>query len=350
MKIYFLILFIYNFGSIFLYEIIYDIDFSKEYVYRNLFTEYCHFRLKIENTNNINIKLKVPKDAEVDYRIGFAFFSNYPTDEQIVSSYYSRYFITEYSKSGDASYDEYIYSFNIVIDNVNYIDILLIINTKFDYLSIKVFSEPKKIQNNLYNISYNNIYELNNTSLINNEERGFLFKLKIDNEESGIIKIKINKEAYPDREMELEIAGYIEEPITQEDFVQKYINETILNLDSKYTDEKYSTYIYLYEKIENAKYLVIAVSFKKNMKYFSISIGPRNPDEQGRKSNEKGTSQDNKNLNESTISTPLIILLVVLYTFVILFVFYFILRKCGYSRKYNLSSQIIQDFSLQPKN
>ena len=354
MKKYFFVVFFYNFVSIFLFDDIYDINFSNEYVYRNLFTEYCHFRMKIEDIFNLKIKLTIPKGANVNYNIGFTGFSSYPDDDQIISSYDSHYFFTEYIKLSDSSYDKYIYSFS-VNDIARYIDILLVINSKFDYLSIKVFPEPSIIKYALYNISYNNIYELNNTGLINNEG-GFLFKLKNDNEENGIIKLNIDKRAYPDKEMELEIFGYEEEPITREDLAYNYLKELKLKLDSKYTDEKYSKYGYLYEKIEKAKYLVIAVSIKKNMNYFSIHIGPRNSDEQGGKSEkegkseEKGASKDNNNYNESTISTPLIILLLVLYTIVILFVFYFILRKLGYSRKDNISSHMIQDFNLQQKN
>ena len=189
-------------------------------------------------------------------------------------------------------------------------------------------------------MTYNDTYELNNTELINNEGV-FLFKLKIDNEENGIIKLKIDKEAYPDKEMEIIIVGFIEEPTI--DILEKisyYLNMTTLKLDSKYTDEKYSTYVYLYEKIENAKYFVIAVKIEKQMNYFSIYIGPRKSDEQP------------QNLNESNslLLILLIILFVVLYTIIILLVFYFILKKCKCCKKDDLSNQITQDFNIQPEN
>ena len=71
-------------------------------------------------------------------------------------------------------------------------------------MSISVNYESPKVIPDLKKLTYNDIYELNNTELINNEGV-FLFKLKIDNEENGIIKLKIDKEAYPDKEMEIYI-------------------------------------------------------------------------------------------------------------------------------------------------
>ena len=203
-----------------------------------------------------------------------------------------------------------------------------------------------KLNNILYMIFHKNIYELNNTELRKNEKTIF-FKLKIDNLENGIVKLKINKEVYPDKEMEIIMAGFIEEPNTRINNY-KFIKE--LQLDSKYTDEKYSTYEYLYENINNIKYIIIGVNIEKQMNYFSIYIGPKKSDEEGTSPNNNDNNQNQK-LNESNnISVPLIILFVVLYTIIILLVFYFILRKCGYSKKDNSSNKIEQDYSLQPEN
>lgn len=61
--------------------------------------------------------------------------------------------------------------------------------------------------------------------------------------------------------------------------------------------------------------------------------------------------KENENNSEKT-SMPiwLIILIAVLYTVVLLVVFYFILRKCGYSKKGETSNEITKDFALQPDN
>ena len=61
--------------------------------------------------------------------------------------------------------------------------------------------------------------------------------------------------------------------------------------------------------------------------------------------------KENENNSEKT-SMPiwLIILIAVLYTVVLLVVFYFILRKCGYSKKGETSNEITKYFALQPDN
>ena len=345
MRTYFYILFISILGSVFNSTLVYNITTSEEKELQTSDFQYF-FRLKLESVNDMILNLKVPKMTSINFTIYMSAFIEYPIDEEVINPSFSS-ILSDFSISSDSSYDIYKYPFSL-IGNIKYIGIYLEYQCDSDsleFLSIVVNKSPKK-EYDLYNMSYNNIYELNSTELINKEDL-LLFKLKSDKEENGMIKIKINKEAYPDKEMEIRIAGFIEEPITIEDFDNNYLEKKILKLDSKSTDKEYSTYGYLYEKIEKVKYLVIDVSIAKNMSYFSIYVGPRNSDDK-EKPDEKGTSKDTQESNN--ISIVLIILFIIIYTIIILFVFYFVLRKCGYSKKDNLSNLITKDFSLQEDN
>lgn len=184
---------------------------------------------------------------------------------------------------------------------------------------------------NIYNISYNEEYILNNEDL--NSTGIYFFKIKKENKErNGIIKLKINKEAYPDRNMEVNILEYNEEPISEYDY-NKYINLQELLLDSKTTDKKYSTYGYLFKTNKNTTYLVFNITIDKKMDYFSIYICP---DEDGEQSEEEEDNipdgsqnkTDNKNNSEQLNSKTFTIFIINVSIVAFLVLLYGICKKC----------------------
>ena len=148
--------------------------------------------------------------------------------------------------------------------------------------------------------------------------------------------------------------GYIEEPKTIDDFKKLSYNSTEPGLQSVLIEGNYSTFTLSFEKLNGAKYLVFAVAFQKTLDYLSIYIGPKKKDEYDNNPNPKEKDinpKENENYSEQgSIQIWLIILIAVLYTVVLLVVFYFILRKCGYSKKGESSNEITKDFALQPDN
>ena len=74
--------------------------------------------------------------------------------------------LKDFTKSSNSEYDEYIFPFSTL--KYSYISIYLNISSQINFLSISVF-EFSKIIPDLINLTYNDIYELNITELINYE-------------------------------------------------------------------------------------------------------------------------------------------------------------------------------------
>lgn len=125
-------------------------------------------------------------------------------------------------------------------------------------------------------------------------------------------------------------------------------------LQSILIEGNYSTFTFSYEKLNGSKYLAFATGFQKTLDYLSVYIGPKKKDEYNNDPNPKekdiNPKENENNSEQSSIQIWLIILIAVLYTVVLLVVFYFILRKCGYSKKGESSNEITKDFALQPDN
>lgn len=212
---------------------------------------------------------------------------------------------------------------------------------------------PISVEPKIYDISYKKEFELNSTDLQN---KIFIFKTIYEKEANGIIQLKTNKNFYPDYEFNNMLFGYIDEPKTMDDFETKHNNSTEPVLQSVLIEGNYSTFTFPYEKFNGSKYLALGVGLKKTLDYLSVYIGPKKIDEyddpnRKEKDNINPNPKENENNSEKT-SMPiwLIILIAVLYTVVLLVVFYFILRKCGYSKKGETSNEITKDFALQPDN
>jgi len=151
-----------------------------------------------------------------------------------------------------------------------------------------------------------------------------------EKEENGIVQLKFNK-YYRDYIGDFRLFGFKEEPKSIDSYKSNIGNKAKLEIELFKIEGNYSTLAFSYEKLNNSKYLGLYFESGKKLDYLSVYIGPE--------------------INEESNDLPiwLIILCVILYTIVILVVFYFILRKCGYSKKGETSNEIAQDFSIQPE-
>ena len=293
-----------------------EIELFKEYVLNNTadYSSYL-FRMKSKKNVDMNIQLKIYHEIDLNFYIQS--FSKYPDDYDIYDGVFTS--LSPYSKKNDSFYNVYSFTF-LTPYNSDYL--IININSSYNFSIHSIYVSYKSdLSIDIYDISPKKEYELNSTYL-NNKEGIYLFKLKTKKSHNGTMKLKINKEAYPDRTMIVNILGYKEEPIIEEDF-NYYIEKKELLLDSKITDDKYSTYGYLYDKIEDASYLIFDIFIDKNMTYFSIYVNPNESDEDSEEEN----NQTNNN-TENSESNPLSILFINLGIAFAIACLYFILKKC----------------------
>lgn len=300
------------------YYDLYDIDIFNE---TKLYEHFGNIvmRTKVKGKTNINIQFKTIKNSYDELNTSLIYFSKFP-DEDDISSHNKTDLkvITLYKQSYDSSYD--FFSLNTIVpDDSSYL-MFVIHGIYFQFISIYV--------SRYYNISYNQEYVLNTTDL-NNDKGRYLFILKKENEKNGILKLKINKEAYPDRSMLVNIHGYNEEPINKDDY-NDYIDEKELLLDSKFTDKKYSTYGYLFNTIKNASYLIFNITIFKEIDYFSIYVCPDEEDDKSDESEQSEEGDDSKNSSDnSELNSKAFIVLIVNISIVVFLVFlYCIFKKC----------------------
>lgn len=318
-----------------------DITSNTKYIVdMNQHIQAFYFRANVLDGKNLEFQLEVFKGELASFQLFVAGFSYYPSDEEIInSSYYVKLdsFKIEYS----SEYDLYKYPFE-TLENINYLAFHLITTSSLSYLSVNLYSEII-IPFSLYNITYNKEYELPKSDL--DKDNIMLFKLKLENHEKNLIKLKIGKETTTiDKTIEIGYAGLKDDGETLIEITENTIDKRKILIEFNKTDNNYNIYQCLVEQKENVTYLALMIAYENNCSYFSIFVGP--PEEEQSPSDEDPDKKNNKdNTEKSFLSTPLIILFIVLYTVIILGVFYLILRKCGYSRNAN---SINIDSSAQP--
>ena len=353
MKIYLIIFLLSFFGfTNALYErYVYDINYKKEYIVNNRefggripYNIYLHFLLEIGKDTDIYIKVSNLKGENIGFQINFCKYSSKPSHEQIKEDHENHKCLPEIIASDeryeDGKYNRFLYNLSVG-GEIKYISV----NVRFYYYSITYFSVlvgPQEKKYKLYDISYKNEFKLNDEDL-NDERNIFLFRMKYETEDDGIIQLKVNREAYPDKEMFVYFFGYEGEPDTIKELENSEIEWNDLLLEYKDTNGNYSTYGFLINKIENATYLAIRVLIDKNISYFSIYVGQKEKEDD--KSGEKKNQIKNDNFSTKIpLSIPLIVLIIILYTITILLIFYFILRKCKKKEKIS-SNEIEQEIS-----
>ena len=370
MKIYLIIFLLSFFGYTFTaYErYAYDIKYSEEYIVdpsqfgrRIPANIYLHFLVEIEKDYDIYTRVSYLLDEDIGFQIHICKYSSKPTHEQIKEDDQKSKCLPDILPSDDhyyeGKYNRYLYNLSVG-GEIKYISVNIFLLYPITYFSLIVGPQEKKYK--LYDISYKKEFKLNDEDL-SDVRNNFLFRLKSETEDNGIIQLKINKEAYPEKEMFVSLSGYESEPNTVQKLEKNEIARKDLLLESKTTITNYSTYEFLIKKIENAKYLGIRVLIDKNITFFSVYVGKKeNENENENDKSEEEQPEENRNSNneedshnfstEIPLSIPFIILILILYTIAILLIFYFILRKCIYKKgnKY-LSNEIDQNFVIQPE-
>ena len=160
--------------------------------------------MEINKDYDIYTKLSFLNGDNYGYEIHFCKYSSKPSHEQIkedeVKSKCKSYRSDDVYYEGN--YKRILYNLSVG-GEIKYISANVLIEIySSTYLSICVGPQEKK----LYDISYKNEFKLNYEDL-NVGRNNFLFRLKIESEDNGIIQLKINKDAYPDREIFVSLSG-----------------------------------------------------------------------------------------------------------------------------------------------
>lgn len=207
---------------------IYDLEMS----YNN-YTIYPsdnnYFRMKSERFTNLNLQIAIFTWKRIDLKMTFKTFSHWPSDSEIYDNYINNSFIPlspyvgRFVSNSSISFHDFNYSisttysdYTVIYFEINYIDIVV----PDDYLPLSIFVIPYSI----FHISYNEEYQLNNKYL-NNKEGKYIFNLRKNNKGNGMIKLKINKEAYPDKNMIVYIIRHKNIPNLLKDFENNYIEK-----------------------------------------------------------------------------------------------------------------------------
>ena len=388
MKIFF-ILFLLNFFELAFTafkKYVYDINYAEEYIVNVKefgshipLDTYLQFLVEIEKDYDIYTKLSFLNNDNYGYEIRFCKYSSKPSHEQIKEDEEKGKCKPDINASDEKYYEgnyKRILYYLSVGGEIKYISV----NVLFRYYAPTYFSVyvgPQEKKYKLYDMSYKNEFKLNYEDL-NVGRNNFLFRLKIESEDNGIIQLKINKDAYPDREIFVTLSGYESIPENVKQLKENEIVRKDLLLESKVSNANYSTYGFLFEKIENAKYLGIRVLIDKNINFFSVYVGKNenkyhesekegqqekkddNSEEEEKKddNSEEEEIEENKKSNdikkthnystEIPLSIPIIVLFGILYTITILLIFYLIFRKCTNNKGNKpLSEEINKDFSIQ---
>jgi hypothetical protein len=375
MKIYFIIILLNFFELAFaaFKKYVYDINYAEEYIVNVKefgshipLDTYLQFLVEIEKDYDIYTKLSFLYNDNYGYEIRFCKYSSKPSHEQIKEDEENGKCKPDINASDEKYYEgnyKRILYYLSVGGEIKYISV----NVLFRYYATTYFSVyvgPQEKKYKLYDISYKNEFKLNYEDL-NVGRNNFLFRLKIESEDNGIIQLKVNKDAYPDREIFVSLSGYESMPERVKQLEENEIVRKDLLLESKSSNANYSIYEFLFEKIENAKYLGIRVLIDKNITFFSVYVGNKydesekegqeekkddNSEEEETGENKKSNDKE-KSHNYSTeipLSIPIIVLIGILYTIIILLIFYFVFRKCTNNKGNKpLSEEINKDFSIQ---
>lgn len=250
-----------------IYDIKYDEEFSidnnKEgsYLSNNIY----YFRLYNNNFGETKIQLKVNKDANINFYINVCNFNHFPDDNEIETQNNWNN-LDSYTKEFDEKYDIYTYMYYKVSD-VNYTVISFQNTYDISFLSISVHTEEDKrynLEKYLYEISLNKKYEFDSNDIIKYNVNGlYLFILDNEKKENGMIKFIVNRESHLEEYSFVVIGGFERKPKTEDELEKNMISPQILNLNSKQIDDDYSIYVYSYDKISGANYIVIGLNVEE---------------------------------------------------------------------------------------
>ena len=162
-------------------------------------------------------------------------------------------------------------------EKIKYLVVNILNNEALDLLLVSIYSsKPEKRypkEHTIYNFTYMKEEILNKTTL--SQHKGF-FVFILENKEPGknkIVAIKLNKEY--SLEIRLEVAGYKERPITEEQ-IKNAVCYDFLLLKLQTRDEDYTIYEFPIknQEINKQKYIAIATKIKEPWDFLFFYIGP----------------------------------------------------------------------------
>jgi hypothetical protein len=239
-----------------------------------------YFRISVENQDleETNLQVKFLKSDKINFKTNICGFYQYPTNSEILDG--TTYIeLEQRSVSSDDNFIVYIFKVPTFKkqEKIKYLVVNILNNEALDLLLVSIYSsKPEKgdpKEHTIYNFTYMKEEILNKTTL--SQHKGF-FVFILENKEpekNKLITIKLNKEYSP--EIRLEVAGYKERPITEEQ-IKNAICYDFLSLKLQTRDEDYTIYEFPIEnqEINKQKYIAIATKIKEAFDFISFYIGP----------------------------------------------------------------------------
>ena len=267
---------------------IYNLTFNKYYE-RSIFTSPSnkvpiadhYFIISVENQNleETNLQVKFLKSDEINFKTNICGFYQYPTNSDILNG--TAYIeLEQRSVSNDGIF--IVYTFRVPAfkkqEKIKYLVVNILNNEALDFLSVSIYSsEPEKGVPNEYT-AYNCTYmkeEILNEAALSQHKGFFIFLLENKEiEKNKLITIKLNKKFSP--EIRLEVAGFKERPITEEQLKKPVCHDSVLiKLQTK--DEDYTIYEFSFEnkEVNKQKYIAIAMKIIEPLDFLSFYIGPQ---------------------------------------------------------------------------
>ena len=148
MKIVYLLLLIGNIITASSHNNIYDIIDNKEYEievskfpqnYIPASTSF-YFRIKVEQSERYKVKVKVIKNAIIDFKLDICGFGDCPSDIQILNGHDGCVNRLKYEKENLDNYDSYVFDYD-TLEGIDYLGIHLQNFNALDYLSVNVTNQ-----------------------------------------------------------------------------------------------------------------------------------------------------------------------------------------------------------------
>jgi len=230
--------------------------------------------MPVENLQEADLEINLSKGDKIDFKVKVSGFYQQPTESEIIKGNDN---IELEPREINTISDFIYYTFKLPTlkkqDKIKYLVFTILNNEPMYYLSLGAFfTNKKRIDFTIYNITYKNEEILNKTTL--SKHKG-VFVFILENKDLGtnkLFRLKLKQET---SQKKAKVAGFDERPFTQEN-LENYVSLGELELKSTTKDENYYIYEFLIKKeeINKQKYIAILYHLEDTLDFISLYIGP----------------------------------------------------------------------------
>ena len=240
----------------------------------------------------------------------------------------------------DSTKTVYRYSFTLDKDYKYYL-VGIKIYEIVDYFTY-IFNIPRK----KYNVTYSKEYQIEKKYLIDSSDFYNTFLSVDPHIGDNYIKLKVKKGVDEDS---FYLGGY-----ANKEYDGPTDNATILDINyvDKFPGDEYDILQYYFKSYENSTYFHINIIIKKPVDYLNFTFDDKSEKKQSdddsdgkEKSEPEGgekSGQPDKSDSGSSVSPVVLAIIIIASVLVLLLVVYFVIRKCGFLKKNDVTSKDIE--------